>query len=67
MEAKIAQDGIQLNHQQITALECKHEDDVACGEIETAHPDYLLTGYVLCRQFKGHWSYLLADFYGALD
>ncbi|WP_139786259.1 integrase core domain-containing protein, partial [Klebsiella pneumoniae] len=30
-----------LNDQQIAALERKHEDDVACGEIETAHPGYL--------------------------
>ncbi|MFN4189068.1 MAG: IS481 family transposase [Acinetobacter johnsonii] len=41
LEAKVAQDGIQLNDQQIAALERKHEDDVACGEIETAHPGYL--------------------------
>ena len=40
-EAKVAQDGIELNDQQIAALERKHEDDVACGEIETAHPGYL--------------------------
>jgi transposase InsO family protein len=37
----VAQDGIELNDQQIAALERKHEDDVACGEIETAHPGYL--------------------------
>ena len=37
----MAQDGIELNDQQIAALERKHEDDVACGEIETAHPGYL--------------------------
>ena len=41
LEAKLAQEGIQLNDQQIAALERKHEDDVACGEIETAHPGYL--------------------------
>jgi len=41
LEAKVAQEGIQLNDQQIAALERKHEDDVACGEIETAHPGYL--------------------------
>ncbi|WP_173912930.1 IS481 family transposase [Acinetobacter sp. Marseille-Q1618] len=41
LEAKVAQDSIQLNDQQIAALERKHEDDVACGEIETAHPGYL--------------------------
>ncbi len=38
---KVAQEGIQLNDQQIAALERKHEDDVACGEIETHHPGYL--------------------------
>ena len=41
LEAKVAKDGIELNDQQIAALERKHEDDVACGEIETAHPGYL--------------------------
>lgn len=41
LEAKVAQEGIQLNDQQIAALERKHEDDVACGEIETAHSGYL--------------------------
>lgn len=41
LEAKVAQDGIELNDQQIAALERKYEDDVACGEIETAHPGYL--------------------------
>ncbi len=41
LEAKVAQDGTELNDQQIAALERKHEDDVACGEIETAHLGYL--------------------------
>ncbi|ENV33158.1 IS481 family transposase [Acinetobacter gerneri] len=41
LAAKVAQEGIQLNDQQIAALERKHEDDIACGEIETAHPGYL--------------------------
>lgn len=41
LEMKVAQEGIQLNDQQIAALERKHEDDVACGEIETHHPGYL--------------------------
>lgn len=31
LEAKVAQDGIELNDQQIAALERKHEYDVACG------------------------------------
>lgn len=41
LEAKVASDGIELSDAQIAALERKHEDDVACGEIETAHPGYL--------------------------
>lgn len=41
LEAKIANEGIMLNDQQITALEKKKHDDEACGEIETAHPGYL--------------------------
>lgn len=41
LEAKVAKDGIELNDHQIAVLERKHEDDVACGEIETHHPGYL--------------------------
>ncbi len=41
LEAKVADEGIELSDAQIAALERKHEDDVACGEIETAHPGYL--------------------------
>lgn len=41
LETKIANEGIELTDAQIAALERKHEDDVACGEIETAHPGYL--------------------------
>ncbi|WP_111895358.1 IS481 family transposase [Acinetobacter sp. MB5] len=41
LEAKVAKDGIELNDHQIAALERKHEDDIACGEIETHHPGYL--------------------------
>jgi transposase InsO family protein len=41
LEDKVANEGIELTHAQIAALERKHEDDVACGEIETAHPGYL--------------------------
>ena len=41
LEAKVAQDSIELNDHRIVALKCKHEDDVACDEIETAHPGYL--------------------------
>ena len=41
LEAKIANEGTVLSNAQIAALERKHEDKVACGEIETAHPGYL--------------------------
>jgi transposase InsO family protein len=41
LEAKVAAEGVVLSDAQIAALERKHEDDVACGEIETAHPGYL--------------------------
>ena len=30
-----------LTESQVVALEKKKEDDIACGEIETAHPGYL--------------------------
>lgn len=41
LEAKVAEDGIILTEAQVAALEKKKYDDVACGEIETAHPGYL--------------------------
>ncbi len=41
LEEKVAQEGIVLTEAQVAALEKKKEDDVACGEIETAHPGYL--------------------------
>ncbi len=41
LEAKVAQEGIVLTESQVQALERKQDDDVACGEIETAHPGYL--------------------------
>jgi len=41
LEQKAANDGIILTEAQVAALEMKKEDDVACGEIETAHPGYL--------------------------
>ena len=41
LEDKVAKDGIILTDAQVAALEKKHDDDVACGEIETAHPGYL--------------------------
>ena len=40
-EAKVASEGIILTEAQVAALERKKHDDVACGEIETAHPGYL--------------------------
>lgn len=41
LEQKVANEGIILSDAQIAALEKKKDDDMACGEIETAHPGYL--------------------------
>ena len=41
LEAKVAQEGVVLTESQVQALERKQDDDVAYGEIETAHPGYL--------------------------
>jgi transposase InsO family protein len=41
LEAKVAEEGIILTESQVAALERKKLDDIACGEIETAHPGYL--------------------------
>ena len=40
LEAKVAKDSIILSDAQVVALERKQEEDVAHGEIETAHPGY---------------------------
>jgi transposase InsO family protein len=41
LERHVAETGEVLTEAQVVALERKQEDDVACGEIETAHPGYL--------------------------
>ena len=41
VEKQVAEDGIILTDEQITALECTKHDDEAYGEIETTHPGYL--------------------------
>ena len=41
LETKSAEEGLVLTEAQIIALEKKKDDDLACGEIETAHPGYL--------------------------
>ncbi len=42
LERKVAEsEGAILTEAQVVALERKREDDLACGEIETAHPGYL--------------------------
>ena len=41
LEAKVAEEGFVLSEEQVVALEKKKDDDIACGEIETAHPGYL--------------------------
>lgn len=41
LEQKSMEEGVVLTEAQVVALERKKDDDVACGEIETAHPGYL--------------------------
>jgi transposase InsO family protein len=41
LEKKVAEEGIVLTEAQIAALERKREEQLECGEIETAHPGYL--------------------------
>lgn len=56
LEKKSAEQGLVLTEAQISALEKKKDDDVACGEIETAHPGYLGsqdTFYVGCLKGVG--------------
>ena len=41
LDALVAQEGPILTESQVAAMERKQQDDVAAGEIETAHPGYL--------------------------
>ncbi|STY60011.1 Integrase core domain [Mannheimia haemolytica] len=41
LEKLVVEQGIILSETQVQALERKKEDEIACGEIETAHPGYL--------------------------
>lgn len=41
LEKKVAEEGIVLTESQVAALERKREEQLECGEIETAHPGYL--------------------------
>ncbi|VVC74610.1 hypothetical protein AQULUS_23760 (plasmid) [Aquicella lusitana] len=41
LEKKSAEENLILTEAQLAALERKKDDDMACGEIETAHPGYL--------------------------
>jgi hypothetical protein len=64
LEAKVAQDGIELNDHRIAALKCKHEDDVACDEIETALPGYLgAQDTFFCRESQRSWMALPINIY----
>lgn len=56
LDKKVQQYGIILTESQMVALEKKKDDDVAFGEIETAHPGYLGsqdTFYVGCLKGVG--------------
>ncbi len=56
LEEKVAKEGGVLTEAQLIALEKKKDDDLACGEIETAHPGYLGsqdTFYVGCLKGVG--------------
>ena len=41
VEERVAKEGGVLTESQLQALEKKQQDDIECGEIETAHPGYL--------------------------
>jgi transposase InsO family protein len=41
LEKKVAEEGIVLTERQVAALERKRDEQMECGEIETAHPGYL--------------------------
>jgi transposase InsO family protein len=41
LEKEMAEERLVLTEAQVAALEKKKDDDLACGEIETAHPGYL--------------------------
>jgi transposase InsO family protein len=41
LEKKSSEEGLVLTESQLSALERKKDDDLACGEIETMHPGYL--------------------------
>ena len=41
LEKQAAEKSLILTESQLVALERKKDDDIACGEIETAHPGYL--------------------------
>lgn len=41
LEKKSAEEGLVLTETQVAALERKREEQMECGEIETAHPGYL--------------------------
>src|ERR1700683_1655349 len=48
LEKKVAEEGMVLTERQIAALERKRDEQMECGEIETAHPGYLGSHDTFC-------------------
>jgi transposase InsO family protein len=70
LEKRVQEEGIVLSDAQVAALEKKKDDDLACGEIETAHPGYLGsqdTFYVGCLKGVGRiYQQTFVDTYSKL-
>jgi transposase len=58
LEKKSAEEGLLLTENQIAALERKKDDDLACGEIETAHPGYTAIEIVEVKTSSDSYPFL---------
>jgi transposase len=62
LEKQVAEHGLVLTEAQVAALEKKQDDDLAHGEIETAHPGYLGSQDTLLRRYtQGRGPHLPSD------